>query len=46
MEFQAVFEKSWPRIIAELNRRKAKKRGAKLNPKDKPLVREVLCEIE
>ena len=42
MELQAAYEKSWPRIIAGENRGKAKKRGTKLNPKDKPVIREVV----
>ena len=46
MELQNLFEGSWPHIIAEQNREKAGKRKPRLNVKDKPVIREVLREIQ
>jgi hypothetical protein len=44
MELQAEFDNSWRSIVADENRNKAKKRGPKLNPKHKAVIREVLRE--
>lgn len=43
-ELRILFEASWPRIIASQNSTKGKKRGPRLNRKDKPMIAALLRE--
>jgi hypothetical protein len=39
-----MFKDTWGEVIAEENRAKAKRKGPRLNPKDEPVILEVLRE--